>query len=199
MTEKTNIENMEAKNSLIYKATQFAAKVHQHQTRKGKPIPYILHPLSVANRLSRVGASEVVIAAAILHDTIEDCTPYGSVSKELLEKEFGVNIARMVNDVTEQDKSFSWTQRKQAALDHIPKMDQDSLLVKSADVLDNLSDQILDYMNLGDKMFETYNATKDQQLDRYQKVIFALEKAWSENPILDSLKVAVAEAKNLWS
>lgn len=188
--------------NLIIKAFNFAYKVHQvdqFQIRKGKAVPYILHPLSVANRLSRIGASDEVIAAGILHDTIEDCKPYGSITKELLEKEFGVDVARMVNDVTEQDKSLPWDERKQAALDHVPQMQNDALLVKSADVLDNLADQIEDFKELGDKMFENFGATKEKQLDRYERLVEAFEKTWNENPILPSLKEAAALAKTLWS
>ena len=187
---------------LIPKATEFAYKAHQidrWQTRKGKSVPYILHPLSVANRLSRVGAEVPVIAAGILHDTIEDSKETNKISKEDIEREFGADIARMVNDVTEQDRSLPWADRKAAALAHIPNMEQDSLLVKSADVLDNLSDQIEDYKVIGDKMFENFNASKKLQLDRYEKLTVALEKAWSENPLLPSLKETIAQVRRLWT
>lgn len=48
-------------------------------------------------------------------------------------------------------------------------------------------------------MFENFNASKQQQLDRYERLVLELEKTWSENPILPSLKEVVSEAKNLWS
>jgi len=198
LIEKTRKESKE----IISKAVDFAYKAHQidqFQTRKGKSIPYILHPLSVANRLSRVDSGLEIIAAGILHDTIEDSVEENKVTREILEQEFGIDISRMVNDVTEQDKSLPWEERKAAALAHIPDMQQDSLLVKSADVLDNLSDQIQDYKVLGDKMFENFNATKKQKLDRYEKLLSALEKAGPENPILPSLKESIAQAKSLWT
>lgn len=148
----------------IKKATEFAYQTHQikqFQTRKGKLVPYILHPLSVANRLSRVNVGVDVLAAGILHDTIEDSIEGGKVTKEELEREFGSDVARMVNDVTEQDRGLVWTERKEAALNHISQMRNDALLVKSADVLDNLSDQIEDYKVVGNIMFENFSAAKD--------------------------------------
>src|SRR5687768_16215143 len=97
------------------KAIKFAIKVHQGQTRKGKDETYIVHPLAVGLILSRVTSDEDIIIAGILHDTIEDCKPYGSITKELIVKEFGENVAEMVNDSTEQDKSLPWDERKRLA------------------------------------------------------------------------------------
>ncbi|OGD98001.1 hypothetical protein A3A49_02095 [Candidatus Curtissbacteria bacterium RIFCSPLOWO2_01_FULL_38_11b] len=188
--------------SLIQKALKFAYKVHQidqFQTRKGKAIPYILHPLSVANRLSRAGASGNEIIAGLLHDTIEDSTEKNKVAKEDLKKEFGSDVARMVNDVTEQDKALPWQERKEAALNHITNMQSDSMLVKSADVLDNLSDQIADYKVKGDEMFANFNAPKGKQLQRYRRLVDALEKAWPENPLLPDLKEKVGVVNKLWA
>src|SRR5438445_65563 len=104
----------------LQKAINFAIKVHKGQTRKGKPdVPYVTHPLSVGIILSNAGAPEDIIIAGILHDTIEDCEPYGSITKEIITNEFGDQVAKMVNDVTEQDKTLSWEIRKQKAFEHI--------------------------------------------------------------------------------
>lgn len=186
----------------IQKALQFAYKVHQvdqKQSRKGKQIPYIFHPLAVANILDKVNATEDQIVAGILHDTIEDSIQGYKVTKEDLEKEFGQAVARMVNDLSEQDKSLPWDVRKQQALEHIPSMEHNSLLVKSADVLHNLTDQIEDYQFKGDKMFENYNAPKAAQLASYQKLVNALRKAWPQNPLLNNLEKQIKIAKRLWS
>jgi len=96
----------------IQKAISFAINTHKKQFRKGKDVPYIIHPFSVALILSRVTKSEDIICAGLLHDTIEDCDPEGLVTKEILEKGFGPAVAEMVNDVTEQNKTLSWAERK---------------------------------------------------------------------------------------
>ena len=97
------------------KAIRFATSTHSGQTRKGKPdVPYITHPLSVALILSGVGASDDVIIAGILHDTVEDST--GAVTLEDLRAEFGENVAELVGHVTEK-KQVSFLGRTKAASD----------------------------------------------------------------------------------
>ena len=182
----------------IDRTIAFATQVHKGQTRKGKNTPYITHPKAVGEILSRVTNNEDIICAGILHDTIEDAKPYGSITKESIEKEFGPKVAKMVNDLTEQDKSLPWVERKQQALDHIKVMENDSLLVKSADVLDNLEDQIADYKKEGESMWKRFNAPKSTQLERYKKLIAAIGKKWPQNPLLAKLEVNLDVIKRLW-
>lgn len=164
----------------LHKAINFATKVHSGVNRKGKNVPYITHPLTVALILSRVTQDENIIIAGILHDTIEDCEPYGSVTKELLGKEFNTEVARMVDDVTEKDKTLPWFERKMKALEHIKHMQHDSLLVKSADVLHNLTDLVTDIEKDGDEVFTNFNASKEDTILRYKKLIPGIEKAWKK-------------------
>lgn len=171
----------------LQKAINVAVKCHKKAFRKGKDVPYLVHPLTVGLILSQVTKNEDIIIAGILHDTVEDT----EMTIKELEKEFGKNVSRMVNDVTEQDKSLSWEIRKKLALEHIKHMKKDSLLVKSADVLQNLTDQIEDYKIEGDKMFKRFNSPKDKQLKRYNNLILEFKKAWKENPLLPNLNVAV--------
>ncbi len=176
----------------IRKAIRFATYVHAGQVRKGKPKePYIIHPLSVGLILSRVGSTEDQIVAGILHDTIEDCEPYGSVTKEIIEKDFGKDTARMVNDVTEQDITLSWDERKKASLEHIKEMQKDSVMVKTADVIQNLSDLLIDYDEKGDDAYSHFNAPKEKQINRFQNLLYELEKAYPQNSLLSELKEAV--------
>ncbi len=183
----------------IQKAISFAINTHKKQFRKGKDVPYIIHPFSVALILSRVTKSEDIICAGLLHDTIEDCDPEGLVTKEILEKGFGPAVAEMVNDVTEQNKTLSWAERKRLALEHVKNMKSNSILVKSADVLHNLTDQINDYKNEGEDMFKRFNAKKEAQLNRYTNLIGEIEKAYQGNPLLPDLKTALEEVQKLWS
>lgn len=183
----------------ILKAINYATLVHRTQTRKGKPdVPYITHPMSVGLLLARAGAEDDIIVAGILHDTIEDCVPFGSITKETIEKEFGKQVAEMVNDVSEQDPSLPWYERKKLALEHIPHMKKESVFVKSADVLHNMSDQIEDYKKDGEKTMERFSAPKEQQLKRYINIVTVLAKAWPENPIMPELQSALEEIKQLW-
>jgi (p)ppGpp synthase/HD superfamily hydrolase len=173
----------------IIKASQFATAAHSGQTRKGKDIPYITHPLTVGLLLASKNLSEDVVIAGILHDTIEDT----DVTYADIEKEFGKKIAEIVNHVTEQDKNLPWAERKQIALEHIQDMSEDAVLVKSADVLHNMTDQVEDYKIEGERMYERFNAPKEAQLQRYEKLIAAFEKKLPENPFLPELKNVFTE------
>jgi len=176
---------------LIHKSIDFAIQVHEIDTkkkRKGKDIPYITHPLTVGLILARVTQDENIIAAGILHDTIEDCEPYGSVTKNLIAREFNGEIAQMVNDVTEQDKTLPWMERKMAALKHIQDMGHNSLLVKSADTLHNLTELNDDISTNGEVVFSKFNATKNDTVTRYKKLIPEIKRSWSDNPLLTDLE-----------
>jgi hypothetical protein len=174
----------------IQKAIKFAAKTHNHyqqQTRKGKVIPYISHPLTVGLILSLAGASEYVIVAGILHDTIEDSTKEKKVTPEMLTERFGKNVARLVSSVTEQNKDLPWEIRKKEALAHVKHFTQESLLVKSADIISNVSEIIDDYARYKEKTFERFNAPKGKIIKNQLKVINAIVCSWGENPLAQDL------------
>ncbi|WP_341361182.1 bifunctional (p)ppGpp synthetase/guanosine-3',5'-bis(diphosphate) 3'-pyrophosphohydrolase [Georgenia sp. M64] len=84
---------------LLVRAYEVAEEAHRGQVRKSGD-PYITHPVSVATILAELGMTPPTLAAALLHDTVED-TGY---SLEALRKEFGEEIALLVDGVTKLDK-----------------------------------------------------------------------------------------------
>jgi len=189
----------------IQKAIKFAAKTHQvyqDQKRKGKLIPYITHPLTAGLILSLAGAKEDVIVAGILHDTIEDSTKEKKVTPKMVEERFGKNVTKLVMSVTEKKeysngKEIPWNIRKDEALEHIKKFSQNSVLVKSGDVLSNGTELIDDYAREGEKIFERFNVGKDKTLNQYQRVIPALLKRWPKNPLAGDLKFLAKEIEKI--
>ncbi len=177
----------------IQKAIKFAVKTHevyQKQTRKGKDVAYITHPLTVGLILSRVGASDDLVCAGILHDTIEDSPKERNVTFEMLEEKFNRNIAELVLSVTEKSKEKSWKERKKEAIDHIKDFSHESLLLKSADIISNVSEIIDDYQKEGDSLFEKFNAPepkKKNTIQNYISVISAILSHWSKNPLKERL------------
>lgn len=85
--------------SLIQRAYQTAQRCHQGQLRKSGE-PYITHPVAVATILAELGMTSTTLAAALLHDTVED-TDY---TLEQLKADFGEEIALLVDGVTKLDK-----------------------------------------------------------------------------------------------
>lgn len=123
---------------LILRALAFAAHKHRDQRRKGADAPpYINHPIALANLLWNEGGvhDPVVIAAALLHDTIEDT----ETTHDELAAEFGDAIAGVVAEVTD-DTTLSRAARKQLQIDHAPELSRAAKLVKLADKICNLRD-----------------------------------------------------------
>lgn len=124
--------------STLMKAADFAAEKHKTQRRKDAAgTPYINHPLGVANILSSIGGiTDVsVLAAAILHDTVEDT----ETTYEELVSNFGEDIANIVMEVTD-DKSLDKVTRKKLQVIHAGTISRSARLVKLADKLYNLRD-----------------------------------------------------------
>ena len=177
----------------IQRAIRFSIKAHAGQTRKGNDIPYITHPLTISLILSQAGASADVIVAGILHDVVEDC----DVELDEIRNEFGGSVAELVKAVTEEDRSLSWESRKRTALAHVKDMSHDVLLLKSADVLHNLSELVHDVEEQGEAVFEKFNAPKEKKLTQQQNLVIALESAWPENPLLPEIIRGVDVLKRL--
>ena len=93
---------------MVDKAITFATKAHEGQFRKGTKLPYIVHPLEVGVIVSRMTQDKEVIAAAILHDTLEDCK---EVTFSVLCQEFGERVAEIVRAESEE-KGGTWNERK---------------------------------------------------------------------------------------
>ncbi|MGO0577283.1 RelA/SpoT family protein [Ornithinimicrobium panacihumi] len=121
--------------TLIERAYAVAEKAHEGQQRKSGDA-YITHPLAVATILAELGMTPSTIAAALLHDTVEDTT----YSLDQLRTEFGDEIAMMVDGVTKLDKM---TYGEAAQAETVRKMvvamakDIRVLVIKLADRLHN--------------------------------------------------------------
>jgi guanosine-3',5'-bis(diphosphate) 3'-pyrophosphohydrolase len=123
---------------LIIRAAAFAAEKHRRQRRKDADAsPYINHPIALADVLTNEGAVEdtTVLAAALLHDTIEDT----ATTHQEIEATFGTEIASVVSEVTD-DKALPKAERKQAQIEHASALSPAAKLVKLADKICNLRD-----------------------------------------------------------
>jgi len=122
----------------LLEALSFAAAKHRDQRRKGVgAVPYINHPIQVAEVLATTAGIEHVptLMAAVLHDTVEDT----DTTHEELSDRFGSEVAGLVSEVTD-DKSLEREARKQAQVDHAPHLSQPAMLIKMADKICNVRD-----------------------------------------------------------
>jgi len=121
--------------ALIERAYKVAEKAHEGQVRQSGE-PYITHPLAVSQILADLGIGPVTIAAALLHDTVEDT----SYSLEALRSDFGEEIAMLVDGVTKLDKvKYGDHAQAETVRKMIVAMSKDIrvLIVKLADRLHN--------------------------------------------------------------
>ncbi len=128
----------EAEMELVQEAYEFAVKAHGGQLRDSGE-PYITHPLSVAIILADMGMDYPTVAAAILHDVIEDT----EATDEEVRKKFGKEIFELVDGVTKLGK-IPYSTREEQQAENIRKMlmamakDIRVILIKLADRLHNM-------------------------------------------------------------
>lgn len=124
---------------LVKKAYRVASEAHKDQKRKSGE-PYIIHPLSVANILCDLGMDQESIAAGLLHDVVEDTI----MTKEELEKEFGFEVALIVDGVTKLGQLTYSHDKTEEQAENMRKMllamskDIRVIMVKLADRLHNM-------------------------------------------------------------
>ena len=151
---------------MINKAIAFAAKAHEGQLRKGTNLPYILHPIEVGVIVSRMTNDEEVIAAAVLHDTVEDCK---FVSIDQIRQEFGDRVARIVAAESD-DKSKGWKERKSLKLEALKKETvREVKLVALGDKLSNIRSLKNDYDRIGEEVWLRFNMKQKQMQGWYYR------------------------------
>ncbi|KKB43819.1 HD domain-containing protein [Bacillus thermotolerans] len=175
--------------TLVEKAITFAAAAHQGQVRKDSNIPYVTHPFTVGMMLQKEGSTEEVIAAGILHDTLEDT----EATYEELTKEFGKRVADIVQAVSEKDKSLPWEERKQATIEALPFMTEEALQVIVCDKLHNIRSIRQSAEEAGVNVWERFNRGKKQQHWYYSEVLKKLAPRKAEFKLIEELEREVKQ------
>ncbi|HHT15724.1 MAG TPA: bifunctional (p)ppGpp synthetase/guanosine-3',5'-bis(diphosphate) 3'-pyrophosphohydrolase [Clostridiales bacterium] len=153
---------------LVEKAYHFAANAHDGQKRMSGD-PYFVHPVFIASVLAEMQLDPPTIAAGLLHDTAEDCE---GVTIEVIEKEFGEEVAVMVDGVTKIGRINvkNWEERQAESLRKmILAMGKDIrvILIKLADRLHNM-------LTLGYQPEEKQYRTAQETLEIYAPIAHRL-------------------------
>lgn len=121
----------------VEKAKVFATAAHAAvgQTRKYTGEPYVVHPIEVASIVERAGGTEAMVAAALLHDVLEDT----GVTFDVLEAEFGSEVAELVLWLTDVSKPEDGNRSTRKALDrqHSAAAPAEAQTIKVADLISN--------------------------------------------------------------
>lgn len=180
----------------ILKAINEACRLHNGQFRKvEQDLPYVSHCIAVAWLVAEAGGNETAVAAAFLHDTLEDVPGY---SYEKLVSDFGEDIAIVVREVSEDEEKGGprapWKLRKEGYLKHLKIASQEALLVAAADKIHNLRSMIESYLKHGEVIWKTFHATNDEKLWFYEQVLLVLQKRL-DSPLVEELAKVLNEAR----
>ena len=165
-------------NDLISEATEFAARAHRGQLRKGTSLPYIVHPMEVTAICATFTNDVEVLAAAVLHDTVEDT----DATAEQLEALFGTRVARIVAGESEDKRegvpaAETWKVRKLESIAHMQAaVDSGVRMVCLGDKLSNIRSIQRDLNEQGEALWQRFNQ-KDP-----------CEHAWYYRTIADALE-----------
>lgn len=146
-------------NDVVEKAVEFALKAHRDEKRKSNGVPYILHPIEVAAISSRLTTEREVMAAALLHDTVEDA----GVTKEQLEKMFGPRVTELVLAETEDkhremSAAASWKMRKEESIRDLRSTNDSGVKAMwLSDKLSNLRSLYEDWRKKGSAVWQIFN------------------------------------------
>lgn len=184
---------LDAPGLLLKRALDHAARWHAGQFRKypGVQVAYLSHPAGVVGILARHGFPEPVLAAGALHDVVEDT----EATFELVEQRFGARVATLVRLVSEEDKSLSWEQRKQAYLDRFPQKPWDAQAITLADKIDNLRSTIVCAAEHGNPWAQ-FKRGRTAQLRRYEALLRAA-RALPAHPLIDEYAEAVGQVQRI--
>jgi len=156
--------------NMIDRALEVAAVAHSRQVRKGMNVPYIAHPAAVGIMLAQAGCSEEVIAAGILHDTVEDTY----VTLDDIERDFGPEVAAIVAGCSEPDKSLPWEERKRHTLEYLRHAPWDIRVVSCADKLHNARATLSEYERYGEDVWTRFKRGRAEQEWYYRSLVDVL-------------------------
>ena len=155
--------NKPLNTDLLDRAIIFAVQAHAGTERRGKGFPYIVHPLEAVEIVATMTPDQELLAAAALHDTVEDT----DITVEQLREAFGDRIASLV--ASESDEVHpgvcdedSWHARKRAAIERLSRASRDAKMVALGDKLSNMRAIARDYALQGDALWNLFHV-KDRK------------------------------------
>jgi myo-inositol-1(or 4)-monophosphatase len=173
---------------LVSEAIAFAVNAHDGMRRKRSDTPYILHPMEAAAIVGTMSDDQNLIAAAALHDVVEDA----GITIEEIEENFGTRIRKLVESETEDKRANlppenTWRIRKEESLEELANCgDTDVLILWLGDKLSNMRSFYRIWKNEGDSMWQSFNQKDPLQQKWYYSRIAELTSplkefsAWQE-------------------
>ena len=180
---------------LVSEAIAFAVKAHDGMRRKKSEAPYILHPMEAAVIVGTMSDDQNLIAAAALHDVVEDA----GITIDEVEERFGARVRELVGSETEDKRadlppSDTWRIRKEESLAVLKNTDDIGvLMVWLGDKLANMRSIYRDWKVEGDAIWQKFNQKNvNEQAWYYFSIVKLTERisdtsAWLEYKTLTEL------------
>ena len=154
------------------RARQFAEMAHKGISRKGTETPYMTHLEETADIVRTLTDNKKVIAAAYLHDVLED-TDFTAAE---IEEQFGKEVARLVESETEnkyhdRPKADTWKIRKEETIHHLRHASLETKMITLGDKLSNIRSIKRDYEQIGNQLWERFNQRDPQMHAWYYRSI----------------------------
>ena len=188
----STIEAAAAESELIGKALEAAERAHAGQTRSGSGgMAYIHHPVAVAELLAEHGFGEETVAAALLHDVVED----SDASVADVTARFGQPVARLVAALTEDASIEPFERRKDAHRRHVEEVGGDALAIYAADKLSNLRVLRRTLESEGESAGEEFAAPLDSKEKVWAGDLEMLRRTAPQLPFVDDLGAELAQLR----
>ena len=169
---------------LVSEAIAFAVKAHDGMRRKKSAAPSILHPMEAAVIVGTMTDDQDLIAAAVLHDVVEDA----GITLEEIEEKFGPRVRELVSAETEDKREHlppeaTWRVRKEESLTVLRDTeDLAVLMVWLGDKLANMRSIYREWKQTGDAMWLRFNQKDPSQQAWYYQSIANLTRRLSNTP-----------------
>lgn len=184
--------------TLIERAARIAVDAHRTQLRKSDGSPYIVHPFMCATMLTRHHFREEVVAAALVHDVLEDTEVTEMTLREIL----GDEVVDIVKCVTE-DQTMNWRAMeggwemvKQRYIDTVRSAPSDAKAVSIADKIHNMQSLLATYAEQGPRTWSHFNRGKEAKLWFEESVLAMFKETW-HHPLVDEYEALVVQMRSL--
>jgi (p)ppGpp synthase/HD superfamily hydrolase len=183
------IDAAAARSELIARALAKATEAHAGQIRNGSGgLPYIEHPRMVAATLAARGYPDEVLAAALLHDVVED----SDTTVEDLRAEFDDEIADLVAALSDDESIESYRDRKDEHRGRVAAVDGDALAIYGADKLTNMTTLHGAIAAEGIKVADEYDVPLGLKLEVWEADAAMLAAEAPRLPLLDPLATSIS-------
>ena len=171
---------------------RLAAWRHERQRSKGDGAPFLTHPVAVALLCARAGEGDETVAAALLHDVLED-TP---TTRDEMAAEVGEAVTSIVEQVTKPE-DLPWREQSRRYVDRLRGARREALAVAAADKIHNLFRLIRAYELEGPVVEKRFNSTFKERIATYEEVREVVARRWPDCPLLPELERQLARARRV--